>query len=351
MEEGSYKAVDHMAQRETVLISAAGGDIALGVLRSLRAAGRAVRTIGIDISPDAAGLYVCDMGYVVPKASEEERYLEQIMSICVDEKVTFAFICNEAEQRVIAKHLPTLQKKLPTYFLVQPNSVLAITMDKYATCSFLKGRGIRVPESAVTKDEAAAIAQRCGFPLALKSRFGSGSKHFYKMSGKAELAALWKKVPEPILQEYIGDEETKEYTVGIFLDKHSRALGSIAMERELRFGLTWIATAQSLPDVEKLAILAAETVGAVGPCNVQLRRDARGELAVIEINARLSSTVPMRALLGFNEANASLDYFLYGKKPSFNVQSGFCVRSWSEVVVEKKRHDMLVDTKKISNTP
>ena len=336
-----------MRNKDTILISAVGGDIGQGVLRSLELSKKRVRTIGLDVTSEASGLYMCDKGYVVPKASDATAYIKRLTEICKKENVVLAFICNEAEQFVVASYAEKLGQSLPTIFIVQPRPVLDISLDKLATYRFLEKRGIRVPKTAVTPSEARELIRECGFPLILKSRRGAGSKHLHHVTNNKEFAEFWKSVPEPLLQEFVRNESEDEYTVGVFLDRESRSCGSIAMLRKLRYGLTWTAIADNFPDVSALAVQVAEAIKAVGPCNVQMRRDREGALCILEINARISSTTPLRALLGFNEVSASLDYFLRGKYPSFTVRSGFAMKKWSELVVPRSLHTRLLKNKVI----
>lgn len=103
------------------------------------------------------------------------------------------------------------------------------------------------------------------------------------------------------------------------------------MLRELRFGLTFHAIVDNFPDITDVAIKTAESIGAVGSCNVQLRRDSAGKPCVIEINARISSTAAFRSHFGFNEAKASIDYFLKNRVPRFSLKKGVAMKAWDEV--------------------
>ena len=102
--------------------------------------------------------------------------------------------------------------------------------------------------------------------------------------------------------------------------------------------MTWHAIIDDYPDVTKTAIQAAEAVGAIGPTNVQLRRDKNNKPVVIEINSRISSTAIFRAKLGFNEAEASLDYFFKQKRPSLTYRKATAMRIWDELVVPTEKY-------------
>ena len=120
-----------------VLITAIGGDIAQGVLKSLQLSRSSLRLIGSDISPYAAGLFLVKRGYVVAPARKKTQYLEDIIKICRTEKIDIVFACNEEEQYLIAANLKKLQTQTKAFFVVQPLSVLTICQDKFKLYQFL----------------------------------------------------------------------------------------------------------------------------------------------------------------------------------------------------------------------
>ena len=332
-----------------VLITAIGEFIGQGLLKSLRMSSYRLNIIGTDINPEMAGIFMCDKGYIVPPAQNKTQYLRRIIDICKKEKIDIIFSCHEKEQRVFASNMAVLSKSIKAYVVVSPIEVITLCQDKLRTYKFLSQKDIRVPETAATKKGAEELIKKYGFPIALKSRKGSGSRYLHVVKNKKEFTKFWHGIPGPIAQEYIISVPEEEYTVGIFLDKQARALGAITMLRQLRYGVTSYAIVDDYPDVTKLAITVAESVGAVGPCNVQLRRDSNGSLCVIEINSRISSTTASRAMLGFNEGRASIDYFLKNKKPDLRFKKAVCIKTWGELVVPVESSKKLKETGKVIN--
>lgn len=334
-----------------VLITAVGGDISQGALRALHLSGYRVNTVGTDIDPKAAGLYMVGKGYIVERVKKNpEKYLRQIISICRQEKIDIVFCCNEDEQDVIAANVSQLGKKTKAHFVVQPKSVLTICRDKLKTYRFLAQKGIRVPEAYADRKGVEKLLKKYGWPLAVKPRGGYGGYSQFKIvRERRELRPYFREDSPVIFQEYIDNGKDEEYTVGIFLDNNSKALGAIPMLRKLRFSLSWHAIAGDYPDVVGVAVKAVEAVGATGPCNVQLRRDKENKPCVIEINARISSTVDFRAELGFNEVKAAIDYFLFNKHPKLVYKPGVAMRTWSRLVVPVGKYEQLNKTGKIIN--
>src|SRR3989344_2461506 len=266
------------------LVTACGGDIGQGVIKSLRMSGEKIRVIGTEITADNCGLFMADKGYILePVLKNEKRYLKQLVAICNEERVDIVFVCFEAEQSAIASAINILNKKTGAYFVVQSKNTLDICQED-----------------------------------------------------------------KPLIQEYINNGQDDEYTVGVFLNKDSEALGAIAMLRKLKLGMTWHAIVNHYPDIEEIAGKTAESVGAIGPCNVQIRRDRNNKPCVIEINARISSTTVFREKLGFNEALASIDYFLKGKIPKLSHRPAVIMRTFGEYIVPLDKY-LKIKSKNITN--
>lgn len=328
----------------TALISAVGGDIGQGILKSIRSVHPRVRIIGCDMNPDTPGLFLCDKGYIATGAKNDpKKYIRDIVRICKKEKIDIVFSAQPYELNALCPLRNSLQNRTGAYFAIQTKDIWELCMDKLRTYQFLKKTGIRSPETYATKKGFDVLVKKYEYPVLIKTRssLGSGFHDYNLINSKKDFEKAWKKVENPIVQEYITDKNNEEYTVGVFLDKNSRALGVISMLRELRFGLTFHAIVDDYPDVADVAVKTVESIGAVGPCNVQLRRDSTGEPCVIEINARISSTTAFRAHFGFNEAQACIDYFLNNKKPRLSYKKGVAMKAWDEVYTSISQYQNL----------
>jgi carbamoyl-phosphate synthase large subunit len=334
-----------------VLITAVGGDIGQGVFKSLRSSGRKIRIFGTDISAKAPGLFMVDKGYIITAATKNKnQYINELIAICKKEKIDIVFSCHEEEQFAISLNLKKLKKMTKSYFLIQPLKIMNVCRDKFLTYQFLKSVGIRVPESAINKFNMLKLIKKFNFPLIIKPRRGSGSRDFYLIKNRQELSKYWLKIKNPVVQEYISNEQGDEFTVGVFLDEKSKALSAISMLRELRFGLTFYGIVDNYPDVTQLAIKAAESLKTIGLCNVQLRKDQDNKPCVIEVNPRFSSTAIFRAKLGFNEAAAAIDYFLMNREPNLKFKKGVVVmKTWDELIVARQDYEKLKKNGKIIN--
>ena len=216
-----------------------------------------------------------------------------------------------------------------------------ISEDKAKMHEVLSKKGIRTPPICVHSDGINMFARAYGFPLILKPRRGSGSRNVFVVKNIRELKTLWGNVPRPLVQQYIGNKNEEEYTVGVFLGADGEARGAIVMKRKLRFGVTWHAIVDDYKSIADCAKEAAKAIGAIGPCNVQLRVGTDGEPYVIEINARLSSTSVFRSKLGFNEIEACIGHFLYGLEPILSHKHAVIMRTWSDTIVSREHYEAL----------
>lgn len=333
-----------------ILISAIGQDIGQGIIKSLRMSRVKFKIIGMDASVEAPGLFMCDKGYLVASAQRTSaQYIRDLIRICQKERISLVFSCHEKEQDLIANSLTKLQKITGAYFAVQPKSVISICQDKFKTYESLNKDGLPVPESAVDKIGANRLIEKYGFPVVIKSRHGSGGKNFHVVKTKDDFENFWHRTPNPLCQQYLNGADGVEYTVGVFLDRQSLFLGAIVMQRKMRDNITAHAIVDDFLDVRDVAVKAATSIKAIGSCNVQLRRNSEGVPCVMEINARFSSSTVLRAGLGYNEALATVDYFLKNKKPDLKYKKGIAMRTYGELVIGSAVYRKLKKNKSINN--
>ena len=80
----------------TVLISAVGGDIGQGILKSLRSVRPRVRIIGCDMTPNSPGPFLFDKGYIVAAAKNDEKkyikYLNIVLSLLKRSSITLLLL-------------------------------------------------------------------------------------------------------------------------------------------------------------------------------------------------------------------------------------------------------------------
>lgn len=319
----------------TALVTGVGAPPGVSIFKALRQSPLRPRVVATDADPVSVGLFRADAGYVLPRVTRDESgYLSRLEEVCRAERVDLVCFGSEVELRRAAPHRGELERRTGARLVVNEAALIERFMDKWGMFQALRQAGLPVPET-VLADDAAAVADlvaRRGFPLVLKPRHGSGSRDLHRVHGPEELAWLARHVAEPVLQEYLLPDD-EEYTIGAYRSPAAGWVGQITFRRCLAAGLTYKAQVVFDPEIAEVTRRVVEAFDLVGPVNLQLRKTSAG-VRVFEINLRFSSSAPMRAHFGFNEADLCLRDLVLGEKVTMPALArGWALRYWDEVYV------------------
>lgn len=308
----------------SVAVTAAGGGVGQSVIKALKGTG--YRTVAIDPSDQAAGLYMADTGYL-GKGLKDEGFIERLLAICKMENCKYLFSGFDAELPVLANHRQVFLDNGVVPVISDP-TVTHLSDNKFDLSRFMKKENFCVIPTATSVEEA----EKCKVvpPYIVKPVAGCRSQGVVLLKNLEQVAEHLKQNPDQslIIQQYI---DGPEYTCGS-VSFDGNVLGVIAMQRELRNGDTYKAKVDQNPIVVDFVTRLMQKIKPFGPCNVQLRLKF-GIPYVLEINARCSGTTAARALAGFNEPKMVLDY-LEGKEViSPTVEPIEIYRFWDEQVV------------------
>jgi carbamoyl-phosphate synthase large subunit len=326
-----------------VLITGVGSIIAIGHILSLRASKLKVRITGADISNDAAGLYMCDMAYIVPPIKEEDAYISKIKQICKKEHIDMLIVGSTKEPFILAKHKSEIEKETGAKIIVSNSESLRLSDDKWDTQQFLMKNKLNNPKSTIDLSDAniKKFVSAVGLPVVAKPRKGQNSIGVFIFKTMDEILKNKPKLTNYILQEYLPDEEG-EYTVGV-LRLSKGVMHTIILKRKLqpRWGVSSVAWPIENEKTKKYCEAVAEKLDIYGPCNFQLRMK-NGEPYIFEINCRFSSTAHMRTLLGMNEPEMLLKDFVLKEKVSPPIiKKGTCVRYTDEIFISESQMKQL----------
>src|SRR6056297_90238 len=95
---------------QTVLVTAVGGVIGCGIVRSLRMSGRVSRIIGADIYPDATGKHWCDE-FLQTMPAADRSYFDDLCDHLDHHEVDL--VIPGTEEEVLALH-DNRSRKLPS---------------------------------------------------------------------------------------------------------------------------------------------------------------------------------------------------------------------------------------------
>jgi carbamoyl-phosphate synthase large subunit len=364
-----------MKRNATVLVTAAGGIVGQGIMKSLRLATSSslspncYRILAVDSSPLAAGLYRSDIGLVVPKASDPE-YIDSIITHLKNYDVDALFVGSDEELMAIATTKKRIEKESPAKVLVTELDVLKIARDKWETYKFLKANNLSCAESCLpeNKDE---FTEEFGFPLVVKPREGFGSVKFFVTKSTDEMEYALTQIQDygwkPMLQEYLPGIDD-EFTSGITVDKNGKyIMSSISIRKYLKGGQTYKAFIDNYPIVSLSAEKVAEKLGVTGAVNIQSKyvpndevtssskttaefeprnlneSVQNGRMKIFEINPRFSSTCPLRSYAGINEPDIVFRNAVFDEKIEkvSNSRRLVCMRYWNEVYVDLAAYEKL----------
>jgi carbamoyl-phosphate synthase large subunit len=364
-----------MKRNATVLVTAAGGIVGQGIIKSLRLATSAslssnsYRIVSADSSPLAAGLYRSDLGLIVPKASHPE-YIDSIIKHLKDYDCDALFVGSDEELMTIAKAKKRIERESPAKALVTELDVIRIARDKWETYKFLKANDLSCAESCLPENKDEFTAE-FGFPLVVKPREGFGSVNFFVTKSDDELEYALTKIQDygwkPMLQEYLPGLD-EEFTSGVTIDKNgSYIMSSIAIRKYLKGGQTYKAFIDDYPIVRLSAENAAEKLGVTGAVNIQAKYVPNDEMTsslqtaaefgpsnpneslqngtmkIFEINPRFSATCPLRSYAGINEPDIVFRNVVFDERIGkvSDCRRLVCMRYWNEVYVDHAAYEKL----------
>lgn len=299
-----------------VLVTGVGAIIGQGIIRGLRSSGHSVKIIGLDRSARSPGPDWCDAFVQKPPCDEvSESYVAFWRSLVVDERIDIVLPGLDVDMLFLDRQRDVLEDGTGCVLGLNHSSLIALSSDKWNMHQFLLQH--RVPVIPTVSDTGwdEALAQLGAAPILLKPRQGNGSRGIVRLSDRQDFAYWTRKTAGPwMLQRIVGSDD-EEYTVGAFGLGDGRAIEPIILRRRLsEAGNTLEAEVVEHNLVRKRVTDLNALLKPAGPTNFQFRIQD-GEAYLLEVNPRFSSSSSLRTGFGYNEAQMTLDYFLFGRPP------------------------------------
>ena len=285
-----------------VLVTAVGGDLGQALVKALRIGLVDFEISGCDVDPCGVGSAFVSVFEAVPAASDSAGYVSALDDLCRRHRVDAVIPASEAEIAVLSGLGPQLP--CATAIVCQPWEWFQKFGDKLRCMQALSPHLQLVPFADSSNSESMKqLVDRVGFPLVVKARRSRGSLAVRVVRNPGELERLIGEGTENLVQQFIDDREG-EFSVGIFASPHFTEV--LAFRRELRgAGCSWFAETSEDASVIQYALEFAKASCLQGSANIQLRKN-RGQVYLLEVNARFSSLVAARAICGFRDAEWSV---------------------------------------------
>lgn len=325
-----------MAEPRRLLVTSVGSLVGHNLLEGLAGRREGLVVVGLNSEPDAVSNFLCDRVHLTPPLAAPgfEAHFE-------------ALVAREAPQLIVPGRDDDVV--FLADWLAQPGhaawrgmvgaaSAARLMRDKRLSAEFAQAAGLPFAPTRVAEDGAEAVqalARAWGWPLLAKPRLGQASKGVVLVADarQLEVALTW---PGYCFQPWLGGAPAlgalREALAGGFpLDwslpgnEKTSLDGCVAPGGEL---LALCATQHSelrlgrservvlLPEGGEAHVLARAfgtalaQAGWRGPFNVQLGRNAAGELTAFELNGRFTGSAATLALLGLDFIGLSLGAFI-----------------------------------------
>jgi carbamoyl-phosphate synthase large subunit len=206
--------------------------------------------------------------------------------------------------------------------------------DKWSTFQTLRAAGFLVPDTAIDLEEA-RIGLRSGrfrFPVVVKPRTGFGSANVFVAHDEAQLEVFFTYTPGMLIQEFVDGDM---YDVEALSGTEQQVLQVVAWRKYLsRLGETEQAVTVEDPELIETGRRLAETVGLVGPMDVDLFRTKDGGVRVLELNLRFGGGYPVSHLAGADFPRMIVEIFRGGHpEPRIGqYQRGVCLLKGLQVM-------------------
>lgn len=313
----------------TVLRTAAGSPVAPFVIRALKQIPD-VRVVAVDTDPLSSGFAFADRHHVVPLAGAPE-FLDTLLDVCKRESVD-VLLPDLDEELALVTEASDRFASIGTQVIVSSPAAIGRCRDKYRTFRFFRTRGIATPETWLPEELAAVPSLRA--PMIVKPRSGRGSSHVFKVESPEQLASALRRVPDPLVQEFVGGTE---YTVDTLSDLEGRFLYcSIRQRLATDSGISVKGRTVVDPRIAAAVRRIAEALPLVGPGCIQGIEDESG-VKFTEINPRLAGGVPLSIAAGA-PILADLIRLARGEPPTGPTafRAGLLMlRFWDEVIVDE----------------
>ncbi len=267
-----------------VLFTCAGQRV--DIVGAFRRAG--ATTIAADANPLAPALYHADRHELVPRIDDED-YVPALRRLVDAHDVRLVVPLTDLDQAILARS----GDELGALVLLPGADLVERLADKYLCHVMLEERGIPSPPTWLPGD----VPDGVGFPLLVKARTGFGSRHIYRAADRAELDFFLRYTPvDSIVQACLAGEE---FSIDVFCDLEGRCLNAIPRTMiESKGGESIKGMTIRDETLIRFGCEVAETLGLVGPANVQCFREPDGTHLVTDINPRFGGGFPLPLAAG-----------------------------------------------------
>jgi carbamoyl-phosphate synthase large subunit len=274
------------------LITGCHGDLAFSIAQIIKKNFKKAKILGTDIETNGIGNVIFDEIYKVPRVNSS-RYFDEILKI--SKSVNLIIPSTEKEIVFFSKN----KKKFKSKILMNNEKIINLFLSKLKTQRFLRKNFYDFSLKLSLKLSDYSSSKKIPLPFFLKKISGSGNQNYKIVKNKTDLKNLnFYNKKDWVIEELL-DPSTEEYTSAIIRLKNIKKI--LIFKRKLhKLGHTLYAETFHNLEIEKKLVKIADKLNLNGALNIQFKIQ-KNQIKIFDINARLSSTVKMRDLIGFHD--------------------------------------------------
>lgn len=248
------------------------------------------KVIATDSSSLGPALYDADNYYIVPLITEQ-GYLDMILKICREEKISGVLSLIDPELSLLAAHEAEFEA-IGTTVIGSSYELCEMSLDKYSMYRWLMEHGYRCGRSWMDKNEfyKAVDAGEAGYPVIVKPVKGSASINVTRAVDRDTVEQLFAHEEGLMIQEFL---DGPEIGADVYIDMISGKVVSIFTKIKLKMRAGETDKAVSFKD-ERLFDLIERFVleaGYRGQIDIDLF-NIGGEYYISEVNPRFGGGYP-----------------------------------------------------------
>jgi carbamoyl-phosphate synthase large subunit len=313
-----------------VLFTCAGQRV--DIVTSFHRAG--ARTLAVDVNPLAPALYHADEHAFVPRV-DDPGYVAALAQLVAAHDVSLVVPLTDLDHGVLSRARDDLGALV---LLPSPGLVDALA-DKWLAHLLFVERGIGSPPTWLPADVPDAVE----YPVLVKARSGFGSRNIFRCKNAHELEFfLGYTTVDSMVQACCRGEE---FSIDVFCDLEGRCLNAVPRTMIESKGGESI-KGMTIRDAGLIEVgrHVSETIGIVGPANIQCFREPDGTHRITDINPRFGGGFPLPTAAGSRYPELALA-LAAGERPEPRLgdfhEGLYMTRFFSELVLSAGDGDTL----------
>jgi carbamoyl-phosphate synthase large subunit len=267
-----------------VLFTCAGQRV--DIVTAFKRAG--ARTLATDVNPLAPALYYADEHAFVPRI-DDVGYISALAGLVREHEIALVVPLTDLDHGVLAR----ARGELGALVLLPSPELVDALADKWLAHLLFEEKGIGSPPTWLPD----ALPDDLAFPVLVKARRGFGSRGIYRCKDRRELEFFLDYAKDDSMVQSMCRGE--EFSIDLFCDLDSRCLNAVPRTMIESKGGESI-KGKTIRDAELIEVgrHVSETLGLVGPANVQCFREPDGTHRVTDINPRFGGAFPLPTAAG-----------------------------------------------------